>query len=798
MKKRKEVLMLMVKRMVAFCMAALLLSFHYMLVVLAALAPNSQTITIMNSEGQSTSSTNLTPGNYKLKYEAVITSPPATSGTGEVTLSMGGYTTSTPVSYVLEGDIMTLTAVFDITVTPGQNPECAVNGTFAMSSYNYETGQSVNDEYELSQTATVTGKTYDIVLDIPDVTLPNPVTYNLTVDGANAVNNYDYRISFSGPESTVYASNAGSESSGTLPTTPGTYTATATVSKGQFNLGTATDTFTISKQERTGTISQDSFLENYGSVNPDYALLNGASGTLSAIEYKLQSEPATAYSTTQPTAAGQYDIRGIWAEDSTYSETIATSTFEIYKMFTSAGIQVPNITYGQTVSPVVTIDGAEPSAFNGVNYTITYKKAGADDSTYTETKPTAVGDYVARVVANCSIGGLTSPDVTATTTFSIEKREGSGSITVPNIRYGAGKVTPQVSSDRNGTNNVTITYKQQGAADSTYTSTVPTVPGKYTARAVFAATDTTKEYTATTNFEITKATGTAYVTASDIYYGGKLETTVSTTAANAGTPVLEYKLQGADNSTYTTTVPTAVGEYTIRATYPESAYYTAFSATYNFSITYMPAPTYTITGTKGTNDYFTSAVTITPEAGYQVATALDGEYASQVRVLSTKEVPLLYFRNAETGGKSDGVSTEDILIDASVPLISNTPEEDELFEDNWYFTVSDLNLFKIFINGEPVDFTGSSAQITFDAEGGRKEYHIEIVDRAGNVTEYDFVLSAKWLQEGIIPVGEPVMLEPDTPYTLSEGESVTIEGDSTSYAGGMTVYVREAGQFTFN
>ncbi|MGN0347867.1 MAG: hypothetical protein ACI4DU_11355 [Lachnospiraceae bacterium] len=559
------------------------------------------------------------------------------------------------------------------------------------------------------------------------------------------------------------------------------------------------------KSTSTGTITQQSYLENTNSIpNPSYSLVAATAdvgASPDAYYCKLSSD--TDYSssisvpTGMPTSPGQYSLKAVWNEGYSYLGTEAICNFTVYDVFSTVAIQVPNVTYGESISPTVTLDGANASGLS-VDCAYQYKTAGADDSTYSATMPTAVGDYVAKVTANYAYPGITDEIGTATTTFSIGKREGNGSITVANIRYGAGKVTPQVSSDRNGTNNVTITYKQQGAADSTYTSTVPTVPGKYTARAVFAATDTTKEYTATTNFEITKATGTAYVTASDIYYGGKLETTVSTTAANAGTPVLEYKLQGADNSTYTTTVPTAVGEYTIRATYPESAYYTAFSATYNFSITYMPAPTYTITGTKGTNDYFTSAVTITPEAGYQVATALDGEYASQVRVLSTKEVPLLYFRNAETGGKSDGVSTEDILIDASVPLISNTPEEDELFEDNWYFTVSDLNLFKIFINGEPVDFTGSSAQITFDAEGGRKEYHIEIVDRAGNVTEYDFVLSAKWLQEGIIPVGEPVMLEPDTPYTLSEGESVTIEGDSTSYAGGMTVYVREPGQFTFN
>ena len=295
-----------------------------------------------------------------------------------------------------------------------------------------------------------------------------------------------------------------------------------------------------------------------------------------------------------------------------------------------------------------------------------------------------------------------------------------------------------------------------------------------------------------------KAFGTAQLAMTNVYYGEVITPSVSASVTGVGTPEITYKLQNADNSTYSTTVPTAVGSYTVRAYYAESACYFGFSATADFTISYMPAPEYTVTGTKGTNDFYTSAVTITPAAGYQVATSLDGEYADRISVTNIGDVPMVYFRNAQTGAKSDGVSLENIKIDISAPLISNMPEAEKLFEDNWNLTVSDLNLARIMVNGEPMDFTGSSAQITFDAEGGRKEYHIEIIDRAGNVTEYDFTLSAKWLQEGIIPVGEPIQLEPDTPYVLSEGESVTIDGDATQYAGGTTVYVREAGQFTFN
>lgn len=664
----------------------------------------------------------------------------------------------------------------------------------------------------------------DVVFDIPDMSYSEGFDISkmtLTYNGIDPATSSDYKVKISiGSNEDCIWSEAGNSSYVVRysPNEVGTYTATvriytvssdggSTAGSGEGLVEVATDTFSITQGTSSGTVNQQSYLEGAASIpSPSCSIDVGKPIVMESPEIYLKSSSDTDYSSTpisvpaqMPTTPGQYTLKAVWGDATNYKGCTATCNFVVYDKFENVAIQVPDITYGENISPIVTLDGTNASGLS-VNCTYRYKVAGADDSTYSSTVPTAVGDYVAEVTAKHDYNEINYFEAigTATTTFSIVKREGSGSITVPNIRYGVGPVTPQVSSDTNGTNNVTITYKQQGAADSTYTSTVPTIPGKYTARAVFAATDTTEECSATTDFEILKAYGTAQVTAVNVYCGEVVTPIVTTAVKNPGTPVLEYKLQGADNSTYTTVAPTAVGNYTVRATYPESACYFAFSSTANFVITYMPAPTYAITGTQGTNNYYTSAVTITPEAGYQVATALDGEYADQLRILSTKEVPLLYFRNVETGGKSDGVSTEDILIDASVPLISNTPDEEELFEDNWYLTVSDLNLSRIYINGELVDFTGSSARLTFDAEGGRKEYHIEIVDRAGNVTEYDFVLSAKWLLEGIIPVGEPIMLEPDTPYILSEGENVTIEGDATQYAGGMTVYVREPGQFTFN
>ena len=51
-----------------------------------------------------------------------------------------------------------------------------------------------------------------------------------------------------------------------------------------------------------------------------------------------------------------------------------------------------------------------------------------------------------------------------------------------------------------------------------------------------------------------------------------------------GTPTYSYKVQGADDSTYSGSVPTSAGNYIVRASVPETDNYLAGTATANFTI----------------------------------------------------------------------------------------------------------------------------------------------------------------------------------------------------------------------
>ena len=84
----------------------------------------------------------------------------------------------------------------------------------------------------------------------------------------------------------------------------------------------------------------------------------------------------------------------------------------------------------------------------------------------------------------------------------IQLQDGTAEFNQPGWRVGEEKPAPVVSSITNGVENITYYYKKQGAEDSTYTMTVPSEAGKYTAMAVFAATELYNEVVVLSDFEI--------------------------------------------------------------------------------------------------------------------------------------------------------------------------------------------------------------------------------------------------------------------------------------------------------
>ena len=83
----------------------------------------------------------------------------------------------------------------------------------------------------------------------------------------------------------------------------------------------------------------------------------------------------------------------------------------------------------------------------------------------------------------------------------VEKKEGTGSISVADVNYGI-LPSPVIVSETNATDKAVVEYKLKDAADAEYSTTKPAAVGAYVARATFPETDYYYEVIATCEFTI--------------------------------------------------------------------------------------------------------------------------------------------------------------------------------------------------------------------------------------------------------------------------------------------------------
>lgn len=293
--------------------------------------------------------------------------------------------------------------------------------------------------------------------------------------------------------------------------------------------------------------------------------------------------------------------------------------------------------------------------------------------------------------------------------------------------------------------------------------------------------------------------GRGSVTMADYYYGGTAPAPElkSETNGTAGV-VVEYKKASEPDTAYTTKVPTQVGEYMIRATFPATESYAAVTAAAEFAIRYLPTPerAYSLNGTQGEKGYYTSSVTVVPAEGYLIADALDGDYAENLILTQDMEAGQIYLKKQATGEKTDGIAREAVLIDQRVPAITAVKDGETYYKDSVQVVISDKNLSRIRINDDNIVVKGTEMTFTLSSNHGSEDYQIVARDVAGNETKVSLTVAAPWMKKGIIPTGELIRLKSDRAYSFGDG-TWQVEGDTTSYAGGRSFYVKKDGEYTF-
>ncbi|MBR4337061.1 MAG: leucine-rich repeat domain-containing protein, partial [Bacteroidaceae bacterium] len=257
-----------------------------------------------------------------------------------------------------------------------------------------------------------------------------------------------------------------------------------------------------------------------------------------------------------------------------YAGTSMSETFTIAKADINPTVSIDNWTYGDTAS-TPTVFG---NTGNG-SVTYQYKVKSAADGTYSNDVPSDAGEYTVRATV-AETDNYNS--ATATADFTIAKASISDlSVGITGWTYGQEPNSPSVTGYSG--DGVTYQYKVKDADDSTYSSDVPTEAGSYTVKATVAETTNYNSATATADFTIAKASISGLsVSIAGWTYGGTASTpTVSINPGNGGV-TYQYKAKDADDSTYSSDVPTEAGSYTVKATVAETTNYNSATATADF------------------------------------------------------------------------------------------------------------------------------------------------------------------------------------------------------------------------
>lgn len=295
---------------------------------------------------------------------------------------------------------------------------------------------------------------------------------------------------------------------------------------------------------------------------------------------------------------------------------------------------------------------------------------------------------------------------------------------------------------------------------------------------------------------IVKGEGVASVEQGDVNYGTKPDPKAETSTNTEKTAVIEYKEASSDDTAYSQTVPTAVGNYTVRATFAETEAYGEAVATTDFSIRYLetPEPPYTLVGTKGENGYYTSNVVVKPAKGYMISTELNGTYVESLTIQNSQSGTVFYLRNA-SGERTGALRLETIKIKKQTPKLS-LENGKTYYGDSQKLVIQDDYLSQVYVNGVLQNLDGTEFVLQLGSNNGKKKYEITAVDVAGNKKTILVTVEAAWMKTGIIPEGVLVNLETGNGYKLGNG-NWKVAGDSTSYSGGTEFYVKKDGSYTF-
>ena len=302
-----------------------------------------------------------------------------------------------------------------------------------------------------------------------------------------------------------------------------------------------------------------------------------------------------------------------------------------------------------------------------------------------------------------------------------------------------------------------------------------------------------------------KADGKVSISMESFYYGGTATSPVITSSTNdVKNAKVSYKAAGSGDGSYSASVPTEVGKYTVKVTLPSNDKYNACSATADFTINYLPTPSnaYFIRGTAGDGGWYKSDVVISPGQGYQISYGDRNHFSNNsVKIEKNVNQIFVYLRDASTYEQTDVIVINGFKIDKKSPQVEDMTSGEVYFADesgNVTCIVSDENLSHVVIGDNKVQLTDlGNGRKSFTVPAGAKKETVSFTayDLAGNKTDFSLTTAPSWKRNGVISEGE-IYLEAGEKFTIPEGKWV-VDGDDTVYYGGTIFYASKEGMYTF-
>lgn len=169
-----------------------------------------------------------------------------------------------------------------------------------------------------------------------------------------------------------------------------------------------------------------------------------------------------------------------------------------------------------------------------------------------------------------------------------------------------------------------------------------------------------------------------------------------------------------------------------------------------------------------------------------------GDCSSMQWELSSNKTYVVYVK-AEKNGKTVYARSCGVVVDTTAPKIVGV-ENGGTYPEGTTFKVEDANLDVVKVNESPVS---PEADGSYQVKANGTSCVIRAIDKAKNETVYTITVFGGTPEENtVISENGTYSLKADQKYQLAAGKW-KVDGDSTIYQGGRTIYVKAAGDYSF-